>query len=106
MPRKLRIKYPGAMYHLMSRSDRGERTFLGDVYRHDLIKTLAGACRPTNHNSVFKMQTYEQCGTNYGLTPSKYPRDIRLVEPAPSANPVMKSVLHVGCPWRGMAEKL
>ena len=28
MPRKLRIEYPGAMYHVMSRGDRRERIFL------------------------------------------------------------------------------
>ena len=31
MPRKLRIEYLGAMYHIMSRGDRGERIFLDDV---------------------------------------------------------------------------
>jgi hypothetical protein len=28
MPRKLRIEYPGAMYHVMSRGDRREKIFL------------------------------------------------------------------------------
>jgi hypothetical protein len=31
MPRKLRIEYPGAMYHVMSRGDRREKIFLDDV---------------------------------------------------------------------------
>ena len=48
MPRKLRIQYPGAMYHIMSRGDRGERIFLNDVDRHDFIKTLAEACQKTD----------------------------------------------------------
>ena len=48
MPRKLRIQYPGAMYHVMSRGDRGERIFLDDVDRHDFIKTLAEACQKTD----------------------------------------------------------
>jgi REP element-mobilizing transposase RayT/AraC-like DNA-binding protein len=47
MPRKLRIEYPGAMYHVMSRGDRRERIFLDDVDRHDFIKTLAEACQKT-----------------------------------------------------------
>ena len=42
MPRKLRIEYPGAMYHVMSRGDRREKIFLDDVDRQDFIKTLAG----------------------------------------------------------------
>jgi len=47
MPRKLRIQYPGAMYHLMSRGDRRERIFLDDVDRQDFLKTLAEACQKT-----------------------------------------------------------
>ena len=47
MPRKLRLQYPGAMYHLMSRGDRREKIFLNDVDRLDFIKTLAEACQKT-----------------------------------------------------------
>src|SRR6266513_5641953 len=47
MPRKLRLEYAGAMYHLMSRGDRREDIFLDDVDRHDFIKTLAEACQKT-----------------------------------------------------------
>jgi hypothetical protein len=28
MPRQLRLEYPGAMYHVMSRGDRREKIFL------------------------------------------------------------------------------
>jgi REP element-mobilizing transposase RayT len=41
MPRKLRVEYPGAMYHVMSRGDRREDIFLDDVDRQDFLKTLA-----------------------------------------------------------------
>jgi len=41
MPRKLRVEYPGAMYHVMSRGDRGENIYLDDVDRQDFLKTLA-----------------------------------------------------------------
>jgi putative transposase len=47
MPRKLRVEYPGAMYHVMSRGDRREDIFLNDVDRQDFIKTLAEACKKT-----------------------------------------------------------
>ena len=47
MPRQLRLQYPGAMYHVMSRGDRREKIFLDDVDRHDFIKTLAEACQKT-----------------------------------------------------------
>jgi len=46
-PRKLRIQYPGAMYHVMSRGNRREDIFLDDVDRQDFLKTLAEACQKT-----------------------------------------------------------
>ena len=45
MPRKLRVEYPGTMYHVMSRGDRCENIFLDDVDRQDFLKTLAEACQ-------------------------------------------------------------
>src|SRR5438132_8198755 len=47
MPRKLRVEYPGAIYHVMSRGDRREDIYLNDVDRHDFLKTLAEACEKT-----------------------------------------------------------
>ena len=47
VPRKIRIQYPGAMYHIMSRGNRRENIFLNDVDRHDFLKTLAEACQKT-----------------------------------------------------------
>ncbi len=47
MPRKLRVEYEGALYHVMSRGDRREDIFLGDVDRQDFLKTLAEACQKT-----------------------------------------------------------
>ena len=47
MPRKMRIEYPGATYHLMSRGDRREDISLEDVDRQDFIKTLAEASQKT-----------------------------------------------------------
>jgi putative transposase len=37
VPRKIRIQYPGAMYHIMSRGDRRENIFLDDVDRQDFL---------------------------------------------------------------------
>ena len=39
----LRVEYPGAIYHLMSRGDRREDIFYDEVDRHDFLKTLAEA---------------------------------------------------------------
>ena len=47
MPRPLRVEFPDAIYHLMSRGDRREDIFLNDVDRHDFLKTLAEACQKT-----------------------------------------------------------
>src|SRR3974377_984089 len=47
MPRQLRVQYPGAIYHVMSRGRRREKIFLDDVDRQDFIKSLAEACEKT-----------------------------------------------------------
>ena len=43
MPRLLRIEYPGAIYHVVSREDQREAFFLDEVDRHGFLKTLAEA---------------------------------------------------------------
>ena len=59
MPRKLRVQYPGAIYHIMSRGDDGDDIYLDDVDRQDFLKTLAEACQKTdlpreiNHEAEF-----------------------------------------------------
>src|SRR5256885_6104532 len=47
MPRQVRIQYPGALYHAMSRGNRRQDIYLDDVDRQDLLKTLAEACQKT-----------------------------------------------------------
>jgi putative transposase len=47
MPRKLRIQYPGAMYHVMNRGDRRENIFWDKPDREVFISTLGEACRQT-----------------------------------------------------------
>ena len=41
----MRIEYPGAIYHVMSRGDRREDIFHDEVDRQDFLKTLAEACQ-------------------------------------------------------------
>jgi hypothetical protein len=43
MPRQVRIEYPGAIYHVMSRGNRRQDIYLDDVDRQDFLKTLAEA---------------------------------------------------------------
>jgi putative transposase len=42
MRRKLRLKYPGAIYHLMNRGDRREDIFKDDKNRERFLQTLGG----------------------------------------------------------------
>ena len=47
MPRKVRIEYPGAIYHVMSRGDRREDIFVDDEDRQRFLSTLGEACQKT-----------------------------------------------------------
>src|SRR6266498_1205479 len=48
MPRKLRLEYPGAIYHVMNRGDRREDIFLDDADRCRFVETLGEACGKTD----------------------------------------------------------
>jgi len=47
MPRKLRVEYEGAIYHLMNRGDRREAIFLDDKDRQLFLQTLGELCSKT-----------------------------------------------------------
>jgi hypothetical protein len=47
MPRQIRIEYPGAIYHVMSRGDRREAIVCEDGDRELWIRTLGEACAKT-----------------------------------------------------------
>ena len=47
MPRKLRIQYPGAIYHVMNRGDRREKIFADDQDRERFLNTLGETCGKT-----------------------------------------------------------
>jgi len=47
MARKLRIQYPGAVYHVINRGDRREAIFCDDVDRQRFIETLGETCGKT-----------------------------------------------------------
>lgn len=48
MARKLRVEYPGAIYHVMNRGDRREPIFKDDKDRERFLETLAEACVKTD----------------------------------------------------------
>jgi len=43
MARPLRIEYPGALYHITSRGNAGEKVFLNDEDREGFLKVLSQA---------------------------------------------------------------
>ena len=47
MARKLRIQYPGAIYHVMNRGDHQETIFCDDDDRNLFVATLAEGCEKT-----------------------------------------------------------
>ena len=47
MSGKLRIEYPGAMYHVMNRGDQREDIFQDDQDRQKFLSTLGEACAKT-----------------------------------------------------------
>src|SRR5437867_8629780 len=47
MARKLRVQYPGALYHLMNRGDRREPIFKDADDRRRFLETLGQACGKT-----------------------------------------------------------
>ncbi len=47
MARKLRVEYPGAIYHVMNRGDRREPIFQDDVDLERFLATLGEACAKT-----------------------------------------------------------
>ena len=47
MPRKLRLEYRGAIYHLINRGDRHEDIFRDDVDRKCFLSTLEQTCQKT-----------------------------------------------------------
>ena len=48
MARKLRVQYPGAIYHVMNRGDRREPIFKDDADRELFLQTLGETCGKTN----------------------------------------------------------
>ncbi len=52
MPRKIRVEYPGALYHVMSRGDRREAIFKDDRDRLCFLETLGQACAKTGWRAL------------------------------------------------------
>lgn len=63
MPRKLRIEYEGAVYHVMNRGDRREAIFLTDADRELFLETLEQTCEKTG----WQVHAYCLMGNHFHL---------------------------------------
>ena len=63
MARKLRLQYPGAIYHVMNRGDRQEAIFEDDADRERFLETLAEACFKTG----WQVHAYCLMGNHFHL---------------------------------------
>src|SRR6188472_2042036 len=63
MPRRGRVEYVGAIYHVMDRGDRLEAIFRDDDDRHLFLKTLGQACERTG----WRVHAYVLMGNHYHL---------------------------------------
>ncbi len=63
MARKLRIEYPGAIYHVMNRGDRREPIFHDDRDRELFLATLGEACAKTD----WRVRAYCLMGNHFHL---------------------------------------
>ena len=63
MPRKLRVEYEGAIYHVMNRGDRREPIFVDDEDRDLLLETLRQACSKTD----WQVHAYCLMGNHFHL---------------------------------------
>lgn len=61
--RKLRIEYPGALYHVMNRGDRREAIFRNDMDRVLLLSVLTEACEKTG----WQVHAYCLLGNHFHL---------------------------------------
>ena len=63
MPRKPRIEYAGAMYHVMSRGDHGEEIFRDNADREQFLECLGEVCGRTG----WKIHSYVLMTNHYHL---------------------------------------
>jgi REP element-mobilizing transposase RayT len=63
MARSVRLEYPGAIYHVLSRGDRREAIFSDDADRESFLATLAEMCARTG----MRVHSYVLMGNHYHL---------------------------------------
>jgi hypothetical protein len=75
MARAIRLEYPGAVYHLMTRGNRGQAIFTDDLDRQVWLKTLGQACEKTGCRIHAWVSERLRMGEGSGVS-----RAVRLVE--------------------------
>jgi hypothetical protein len=60
MARKLRVEYPGAIYHVMNRGDRRKAIFLDDADRERFVATLGEACVSVEKGNLAMSEQYQE----------------------------------------------
>ena len=63
MPRQLRIEYPGAVYHVLSRGDHQEAIYRDDQDRQSFVSCLEEGCAKTG----WQVHAYVLMGNHYHL---------------------------------------
>ncbi len=63
MPRKPRVEYEGAVYHVMCRGDRQEAIFRDNIDRERILETLWEGCERTG----WRIHAYVLMGNHYHL---------------------------------------
>ena len=63
MPRKARVEFAGAIYHLLDRGDRREAIFRDDIDRRGFLRTLAEVCARTG----WRIHAYVLMSNHYHL---------------------------------------
>jgi Transposase IS200 like len=99
MARKLRIQYPGALYHVMNRGDRREAIFADDEDRERLLQTLTEACTKTGwqvHAYCLMRNHFEQADRRPG--PSHFGEAVQEAETVQAERLVVEELKGMG--WR------
>jgi REP element-mobilizing transposase RayT len=63
MARKVRIEYPGAVYHVMSRGNQGQAIYKNDEDRFRFLETVSDACE----KSGWQIHAYVLMGNHYHM---------------------------------------
>jgi REP element-mobilizing transposase RayT len=100
MARKLRVQYPGAVYHVMNRGDRRKPVFKDDQDRQTFLRTLGEACAKTR----WRLHAWCLMPNHFHLVLTTPQANLVVESTRPSARNINKGVAHWD--WRLAAKRL